>query len=782
MFEFRGPAAGRASGRAVWGIMGVLLVLLAVPAPGNAQESGTIQGMVVAEGTGAPLAGVSVRIPAEGIGTLTDARGRYRLVGLRVGTYQVVAERLGLSSEQATIEVGTAVAVNADFRLSESALLVPEIVVSTTQETRRLSETAASVGVITSEQLQQAKPTHPSGVMSQIPGVWVNVTGGEGHMTAIRQPQTTKPVYLFLEDGVPTRSTGFFNHNALYEVNLPQADRVEVLKGPASALYGSDAIGGVINVETARPSSEPSAEAFAEGGGSGYGRVLLSASGTSGGNGLRAALNLTRTDGWRDGTGYDRQSATLRWDSYLGDRTTLRTVLTGSQIDQQTAGSSALPRERFESDPEVNFTPISYRNVRAARLSTAATYTGDRMLVSVTPFLRWNEMEMIPNWSLTYDPTVYETGHSSVGVLARVRHDIGAIRGRVIAGVDIDHSPGGRREQRIVPTRIESIFTTYELADVIYDYDVTFSGASPYLQAESNPFGDLHLTAGLRYDNMRYRYRSALDALDTGRWRRPADADRTYQHLSPKVGATYDLRRELAVYGNYTHGFRAPSEGQLFRQGSAANTLDLEPVTVDSYELGARGQLGTRFGYTLAAYEMHVSNDILGYTLADGTPETQNAGRTEHRGVEVGLNLLVTRELRFDGAYSLARHRYDEWSPRPDVDYAGKEMESAPRSIVNGRVTYTPEALANARLSLEWNRIGSFWMDPVNSHRYDGHDLFNVSATLPLPHELEVVARVFNLADTRYAETASYTQARGEEFAPGMPRTFYLGFQYQWQQ
>ena len=86
--------------------------------------------------------------------------------------------------------------------------------------------------------------------MGRMPGVWVATTGGEGHMTAIRQPLTTNPVYLYLEDGVPTRSTGFFNHNALYEINMPQADAIEVTKGPGSALYGSDAIGGVVNVLT----------------------------------------------------------------------------------------------------------------------------------------------------------------------------------------------------------------------------------------------------------------------------------------------------------------------------------------------------------------------------------------------------------------------------------------------------------------------------------------------------------------------------------------------------
>jgi outer membrane receptor protein involved in Fe transport len=69
-------------------------------------------------------------------------------------------------------------------------------------------------------------------------------------------------------------------------------------------------------------------------------------------------------------------------------------------------------------------------------------------------------------------------------------------------------------------------------------------------------------------------------------------------------------------------------------------------------------------------------------------------------------------------------------------------------------------------------------MDPQNTHRYPGHDLFNVSVTVPVLAGVGVFGRVVNLTDERFAESSSYTAARGEEFAPGMPRTFYLGVRW----
>ncbi|MCK4705738.1 MAG: Plug domain-containing protein, partial [Gammaproteobacteria bacterium] len=146
----------------------------------------------------------------------------------------------------AVLSLGTVTAVYAEeAEVEVEQTNLGEITVTGTREKTLKAETPATVGTIDSEEIANVKPSHPSEIMSRIPGVHINVTGGEGHMTAIRQPLGTSALYLYLEDGIPTRSTGFFNHNALYEVNVPQAGGIEVNKGPGTALYGSDAIGGV---------------------------------------------------------------------------------------------------------------------------------------------------------------------------------------------------------------------------------------------------------------------------------------------------------------------------------------------------------------------------------------------------------------------------------------------------------------------------------------------------------------------------------------------------------
>jgi iron complex outermembrane recepter protein len=753
---------------------------LSAAAPTAAQVSpsltGVVEGVARAADTGAVMEGVLVRIEGSDRNGVTNEVGRFHIPAVAEGAHTLLAERLGYAPAVLAVTVRPGATVSVELRLAVEALRFPELVVSASREARRRAETPASVGIVTGDEIRRTRPSHPSEIMNRVAGVWVNVTSGEGHQTAIRQPKTTSPVYLFLEDGVPTRSTGFFNHNALYEVNVPQSDRIEVVKGPATSLYGSDAIGGVVNVLTRSAWDGPAMTATLEGGAFGFGRALVSGSLRGERDALRLDVNVTRTDGWRDGTAYDRQSVTLRWDRHMPAGATLRTVATFSNIDQSTAGSSAIAEEDFRSRPTINYTPISYRQVRAARVTTTYDRLGARTLLTLSPFVRWNEMELLPNWSLPYDPAISNTGHASAGALAKVRYEV-ATGARIIGGLDLDYSPGIHREWRVAPQRSGRIFEDYTREEAIYDYRVAFVGASPYVQAELSPVERVYFVAGLRYDNFGYDYDNRLDVVQTGRHRRPASTRVTYTHLSPKLGATWELHRSLGLFASYGRGFRAPSEGQLFRQGQAENTIGLEPVKADQLEAGVRGGMGDRVNYEVAAYRLVKSDDILSHRRADGSTETVNAGETLHRGVELTLGVAPIDGVRIDGTYSRALHRYTEWQPQPGLDLSGREMEDAPRTLAGINTTFAPAILRGVTLGAEWSRVGSYWMDAQNTHRYAGHGLFHLRASAPLTSAVTVHARLMNAGNARYAEGAAYTAARGQEYAPGLPRALYLGVQ-----
>jgi iron complex outermembrane recepter protein len=758
--------------RAVRASIVLFVLLMMAPAAFAQRHSAPLTGRVVTE-AGHPAAGVAVSIQGHRLTVETDADGVFRFTAAPATTVTLVIDQIGwrMIRRQVTLTAGTE--TRLDLVLYPAALLLDEVVVTTSREAQLRAETPATIHGIGKAEIERLKPAHPSELMNRIPGVWVNVTGGEGHMAAIRHPLTTSPVYLYLENGVPTRSTGFFNHNALYEIDVPHAGRVEVVKGPATALYGSDAIGGMVNVLSRSAHEAPPVTLSLEGGAFGFGRALLSASTGS----LLTELNVTRTDGWRSGTGYDRQSGSLRWEhsSRLG---TFRPMVAWSRIDQSTAGTSSISEDDFRTSPTRNYTPISYREVQAVRASVAWEQLRGSTLLSVTPFMRWNRMELLPNWTLTYDPHISRTGHASAGALLKLRHDLTPLRTRIVTGIDLDYSPGTHREWTITAARDAGVFTSYDRGALIYDYDVAFSSVSPYTQLEISPTATVRVVGGLRYDRLGYAYDNALGILQEGSHRRPGDTNVTYERLSPKLGVIWAPRAEFRVFANYGHGFRAPSEGQLFRQGRAESTLALRPVRARNVELGAGGVIAGIVSYDVAVYRMSKLDDILAFTREDGSAETMNAGETLHRGIEVGAAAALPWDLRVDATFSNARHSYVTWTPRAGTDYSGNTMESAPERTASAGITWTPRALGGANLGVDAHHIGPFWMDAANTRQYEGHTTMSIRGTAPLTRRVELFARVSNVLDERYAEMAQYTAARGAEYAPGLPRSLYVGARY----
>ena len=763
-----------------------LLILFGALAPRalGAQSTATLTGRVTLDG--APTADVAVFLAGTTRGTVTGEDGRYQIAGIAPGSYVVVAQRVGAATQRLPLTISEGDRATLDVALVSATTLLTPMTVSATRELRRRDEASATIDVIDGSEIRRIHASHPSGVMNRIPGVHVSELSGEGHSMSMRQPITTKPMYLYLEDGIPTRATGFFNHNALYEVNIPQAAGIEILKGPGTALYGSDAIGGVVNVLTRPAPLTPSLEASLEGGAYGYGRVLLSGGGTRGRDGLRADLNVTRSENWKQQAPFARQSGTVRWDHTGADGWTARTVITGSHVDQQDV--PALSTALFDTSRTLNLAPIAYRRVKALRASTALEREAGPSLWSVTPYARYDDMQLLPSWQLTYDPQTWDTKNTSAGLLTKYRRDFAPWRTRIIAGADAEVSPGSFLAQRAIVARTGSAraFTSYTTGETQYDYDVTYRSASPYLHAEASPFGALRIDMGLRADFSGYSYSSRLAPLDTGAHRRPANTTRSYAHLSPKLGATLALDSATSVFASYRHGFRAPSQGQLFQQNSAANTVDLAPVKVDAFELGLRGRLGWRATWQLSAYDMLVRDDIITYVTASNTREANNAGRTRHRGIEAGASAALTSALRLDASWSVSRQTYVEWTPQSAtataaaVSYSGNLIENAPRDLGSVFLAWSPTALRGGRLALEWSHTGGYATDPANTHSYAGYELLNLHASGGVSDRTELFARVTNLANSAYAELVTYDAFQKDQITPGAPRSVYVGLKTSW--
>jgi outer membrane receptor protein involved in Fe transport len=303
------------------------------------------------------------------------------------------------------------------------------------------------------------------------------------------------------------------------------------------------------------------------------------------------------------------------------------------------------------------------------------------------------------------------------------------------------------------------------------------------VHTEFSPTSKLRIDAGLRADFSGYHYDNLLTPLDTGAHRRPADRDVSYSHVSPKLGATYELAPAVNFFASYRHGFRAPSHTQLFQQNSAVNTVDLAPVKVESYEVGARGSLGSRAIYQLSLYDMQIRDDIITFITASGTREASNAGRTRHRGIEVGTGIALAPTVKLDASYSISSQRYVDWTPQAAtssasaVSYSGNRIDEAPRDLASAFLSWSPRLLGGGRVALEWSHTGRYETDPANTHSYAGYDLLHLHASTQIGSRVELFTRVTNLTNRAYAEIVTYDPSPflKNQYTPGAPRTIYAG-------
>ncbi len=687
------------------------------------------------------------------------------------------------------------------------------VVVTATRDHSSLSDTAASVGVLDEDTVRALKSSHSSELLNRISGVNIVQLGssGEGVAAAIRQPVSYSPVYLYLENGVPTRSAGFFNHNALYEVNTSVANGVEIIKGPGSALYGSDAIGAVINILSGQPPRENARSMILEAGADGWRRAQLNAAQLQRNYGFTARINVSNSDGWRDQTAAQRRDATLSWAWDASDSLSLNTVLTASTLDMETGGSG-LRYNDYRQDPEQAGNRIGFRDVSALRLSSAIEKRLDSGALTVTPYLRSNELQYVATWTLnsgrvqppppwcstclaqldSQDAHINDSGHDSAGVLVKYRHDLSE-DSFVIVGVDLDATRGYQQQTYIERTDSDAgpYWLSYREAGELYDYTVDFFAASPYVHLEQQLSPRWRLTAGVRYDSFRYDYDNRLADIAAGSPDDPATAiyeDSHYrepdqivemEHFSPKLGLIFDISDSLNAYTAYRHAFRIPDAGQMFRAGATVDATSLEPVKANSLELGLRGNVGARLAFDAALYRMEKRDDILSVTEASGARRNVNAGQTGHYGLELNLDIRLTGSLDLGLAYSRAKHRFADWQDGRN-DYSGNDMPDAPEDFANLRLSWHPPVLGGGRVELEGWYQGEHWLDENNDSdgvatdrdRYKGHTLINLRADYPLTDAISLYTRVLNLTDRHYAET---TSKWGPRYTPGRPRTAFVG-------
>lgn len=624
--------------------------------------------------------------------------------------------------------------------------------------------------------IRRTAAVHAHETMVRVPGVWISRGSQQEHLTALRSAVLSGPgacgAFLLQENGVPIRPAGFCNVNNLFELNVEQASAVEVIRGPASSLYGGNALHGVINVVA--PAAEPGLpqRVILEAGPWNYFRGVLDVSAETSAGNLRALLQATSSDGWRDDTGHDQQKLNLAWDSDFG-AWQVNSLLAATRLDQDTGGF-VLGEDAYKISAlrDTNPNPEAYREAWALRASSEwLRPLADASTLVLTPYMRVSEMEFLQHF-LPGQP-LEENGQWSAGVIGRWRNPGEQLSWTV--GAHLEYADTWLEQAQDGPTLGSPFLVATRPPGVHYDYEVDSLLAAAFYDLAWHVHPQVDLVHSLRLETVRYDYANRTltgNARDDGTtcgfggciYSRPADREDRFTDLATRVGVEYRPGEQSRLWLAGGIGFRAPQTTELYRLQSGQQVTDLESESLRSLELG---------------FETRRENVALGVTafierkkdevLRDADGFNISAGKTRAEGIELDGNWTVDDNHSLSLAATWARHRYDftRVIGRGETITSGDDVDTAPRWHGSAQWAWTPREDFSGELEAVY--LGRYYINAENTETYPGHLLFNLRAAWQFSSRASVALRVLNLTDEQHADRADFAFGNFRYF-PGQPR------------
>ncbi|GGD51216.1 TonB-dependent receptor [Lacimicrobium alkaliphilum] len=654
-------------------------------------------------------------------------------------------------------------AASAAPRASE----LERISVTAQRQSLTMAENPLSIATVNDEDLDLLNAIHINQALDRVQGTWISRGNGQEHLTAIRSPVLTGAggcgAFLIAEDSIPTRASGFCNANQLFEINSEQAGSIEVIRGPGSSWYGSNAVHGIINVISPMPAESTSLLSVETGPDS-----FLRGKFRVGNDNLLLYGNASHDGGYQNESGYQQQKLNLVYTSAL-QNWEMVSRLALSNLNQETAGY-VQGKQAYKDDAlrRTNPNPEAYRNARSMRFHTQVSREWGQHQLSITPYFRYQQMDFLQH----YLPWQAIEENSQVGGGVQTLYAWQQQDWLFQAGVDTEWTRGKLTETQPDP------FSPAIPQGKHYDYEVIARNLSPFLNLRWEASSNLSLSAGLRYDWQEYDYQSHLpagsacdDDVVNCRFIRPDNNKVSYPHWSPSVGMIYQLTPTQQLYSNISLGYRAPQATELFRlqQGQALARLDAEQMR--SVELGWRGDY-QRWFYDLTLYQMVKRNFI----FQDADRRNVSNGETRHKGLELALKYRFNPHWSWHFSGSWASHRYANDLSLTNTNIKGNTIDTAPKLMLNSRLRW--QTSANTEVELEWVKMGRYYLDPQNDAEYAGHNLVHIRANHQLK-DWKVSINLLNIMDKDYAERADFGFGQYRYFV-GQPRSLYLALTRKW--
>ena len=711
-----------------------------------------------------------------------NAARRYRVA--RAHPWRILAEALAL----ALVALPAAHAQrNAQADTKQKTL--PTIVVTATRIPEQAFDVPASITAVSIGNPNADVPNiNASEYLRQVPGVLARDRQNYAQDEQIsirgfgsRSTFGVRGVRLYT-DGIPATMPD--GQGQVSNFDFDGADRIEVLRGPFSALYGNSS-GGVIQIFTADGSVPPEILGSAGAGSYGVWRLDAGARGTRDDFGYNLDLSEFHTDGYRQHSRAERTNSNTKLDFKVGDSGKL-TLLLNTVSMPLALDPQGLTQQQYESDPrQAAPSALTYDTRKSVHQNQGgAVYTQQLGGGQSLHLLVYSGQRGVQQF-LSVPVGAQNNPLSSGGVV-----DLDTQYGGTdfhwawkseFAGQPLDLTAGVAfdREDQLRLGYENFVGDTLGVVgalrrneqDDVYNVDQYAQGTWHFAPLWS-------LTLGARHSVVRF---SSLDHYISTT--NPDDSGRVgYGSTDPVAGLMFDIRPDWHLYASYGRGFATPTFSELgYRPDGSGLNFALQPSRSRNTEIGSKWLFGNGGKLDIALFQANTSDETGVLSSSGGRTVYQNVGRSRRRGIEAGLHVPLGDEWALDAAYTYLDARFrnafgDCSGPAGCTVPADARMPGVPRQLLNTGLRWGGTLGWHAGLQID--AAAAVSADDAGSIVAPGYVIADLNAgyVLDTPrYQITPFARIDNLFDLKYIGSVIVDQANGGSFEPAPGRTFYVG-------
>ena len=648
---------------------------------------------------------------------------------------------------------------------------LPTVEVNAPRLSRELYATPAAVSTIDRDAIAQGQQrVRLDESLDRVPGVFLQNRDNfaQGQRISIRGFGARAPFGVrgitVMVDGIPyTLPDGQAQLDA---IDLDSAERIEVIRGPSSVLYGN-AAGGVIDITTADGRDNPGTRLRVGAGSDGFQKVALQNGGVQGDWSHHISLTALSVDGYREQSSTEKYLLNAKLRRELGSDRALTAII------------NLLDNPRSEDPGALNAREVAEGRDQAAPNSLAldAGQTVDQQLIGLQyEDLAAGDGELYMKGFIAqrdFEQQLPFVGSSRLGyqrdymgASAEYHHEVtlGSLPLNYIVGVDAARQKDERFRN--------AVNSQGAVGEPLADEAQTATSTGVFAQGDLALSEPLTLSLGARFD------RVDLDVDDDFAADGDQSGQRTFNEWSGSAGLSYRYRPQHQAYINTGTAFETPTFSEFANPAGGGFNPSVEPQKAWNREVGLRGYIAPlALDYDVAFFSVRVRDELVPYDEG-GRTFYQNAGDTNRDGIELALGWQLADQWRLDSALTLARYEFDEFAT-PSERFDGNRIPGLPEQTWVSQLTW--ENLGERFATLETEYVGDLVADNANQTAVDSYWLVNLRVgdgwQLSPQTRLSAYVGLRNLLDEEHYSNVRLNGTFGRFYEPAPGRSVYGGLE-----